>query len=123
MKGGHMKRADYRVAGRGAWPRRRLLQFTLPVGAAALAIACGGGKKESGGGASEQGTPTAGGTVAAQAGAFDKIKPGHYSWALAPSQEELDIAKTVKRGGTVKVLYLDPPHFDAARGYSCTIFH
>jgi ABC-type transport system substrate-binding protein len=60
--------------------------------------------------------------VAAQAGAVDKIKPGHYQNKLGASQEELDIAKTVKRGGTLKFRYLDPPHFDPARGFSCTIF-
>src|SRR6266540_370378 len=60
--------------------------------------------------------------MAAQAGAVDKIKPGHYFKNLAASQEELNIAQSVKRGGTLKFLYLDPPHFDQARGYSCTIF-
>jgi peptide/nickel transport system substrate-binding protein len=111
------------MAGRSGSITRRRVLASLPAGAAAFAIACGGGSKESdsGSGAS-QGAPTTGGTVAAQSGAVDKIKPGHYSQALGASQEELDIGKNVKRGGTVKFLYLDPPHFDPARGYSCTIF-
>jgi peptide/nickel transport system substrate-binding protein len=112
-----------------AWSRmgrRRLLQAGLPAGAAAFAIACGGSKDSGsttgGSGSGSASTPSTGGTVAAQAGAVDKIKPGHYTQNLAASQEEIDIAKTVKRGGTAKILYLDPPHFDFAKGYSCTLY-
>ncbi len=106
--------------------RRRLLATGLPAGVAALAIACGGSKSSksdsgSGSGASG-GTPSTGGKVAEQSGAVPKIAPGHYEKVLAASQEELNAATTVKRGGTMKMRYLDPPHFDAARAYSCTLY-
>lgn len=117
-----MGRPSYPNGAQSRWPRRRLLQTGLPAGAAALAIACGGGKSSTSSTSPQQGTPSTGGTVVAKAGAVAKIAPGHYQKELAASQEELDVAKNVKRGGTLKFLYLDPPHFDAARGYSCTIF-
>jgi len=105
------------------WPRRRLLRTGLPLGAAALLAACGGGKTVRQEAPAGGGTPTTGGKVAGQAGAVAKIQPGHYEKQLAASQEELDIAKNVRRGGTLRARYLDPPHFDPARAYSCTIFH
>ncbi len=76
---------------RGRLPRRRLLQVGLPVGAAAIAIACGGGGSKSGesaggGGGGGGGTPSTGGAVASQAGAVDKIQPGHYFKELAASK-------------------------------------
>ncbi len=109
-------------SGKG-WPRRRLLQTSIPLGAAAIVAACGGsgGSKDSVQ-RDDQGTVTAGGKTAAQAGAVPKIVPGHYERRLAASQEEINAATTVKRGGTYKFRYLDPPHFDAAKGYSCTIY-
>ncbi|HLZ71649.1 MAG TPA: ABC transporter substrate-binding protein [Dehalococcoidia bacterium] len=117
-------------------PRRRILQTSVPIGAVALVAACGGSNNKKGSSApANSGAPaaagtaapaisaaTAGGTVAAQSGAVDKIKPGHYQNQLAASQEELNAAKSVKRGGTVKFRYLDPPHFDHTRGFSCTIY-
>jgi peptide/nickel transport system substrate-binding protein len=118
-----MSSKAYRAAAQGRWPRRRVIAAGVPTGAAALLLACGGQQQGgSSGGSAPSAAGSTGGTVVAQAGAVDKIKPGHYFQALAPSQEEIDIAKNVKRGGTVRFLYLDPPHFDAARGYSCTIF-
>jgi peptide/nickel transport system substrate-binding protein len=106
------------------WPRRRVLTIGLPAGAAAFLIACGGGEKQPSAGQQPQagGIGSTGGRVSEQAGAVEKIVPGHYQKALAASQEELNAAQFAKRGGTVKFRYLDPPHFDAARGYSCTIW-
>jgi len=90
---------------------------------AAFLIACGGGsdsKKDASPVAQQTGIGSSGGKVADTAAA--KIMPGHYEKKLAASQEELNAKTTVKRGGTIKFLYLDPPHFDPARSYSCTIF-
>lgn len=122
-----MSRPRYSGSAGRSVGRRRLLQAGLPMGAAALMIACGGGDKKDSGSSSGSGSEkpaagTTGGTVVAQAGANAKVLPGHYFEKLAASQEELDAAKTAKRGGTVKILYLDPPHFDPARVYSCTVF-
>jgi peptide/nickel transport system substrate-binding protein len=117
-----MKSRASSMSGRqGRWPRRRLLTTSVPAGAAAFLIACGGDKDEQA--ASEEAAGRTGGTVAAQAGAVEKILPGHYTEALAASQEELNPAQFAKRGGTLLARYLDPPHFDASKGYSCTIYH
>jgi len=97
------------------------LQTSVPAGAAAFLIACGGDKSAEQE-ASEAAAGQTGGTVAAQSGAVEKIAPGHYTEALGASKEELNPAQFAKRGGTVRMLYLDPPHFDASKGYSCTIF-
>lgn len=115
-----MAQSRYTPGAQGRWPRRRLLQTSIPAGAAAFLIACGGDGNEQE--ASEAAAGQTGGTVAAQSGAVAKIAPGHYTEALAASQEELDPKQFAKRGGTVRMLYLDPPHFDASKGYSCTIF-
>jgi ABC-type transport system substrate-binding protein len=118
-----MAESRYAPGSGGRWPRRRLLKTGLPAGAAALLVACGGdGDKGGGSGEGGAASGTTGGTVAAQSGAVATIQPGHYTEQLAASKEELDAATTVKRGGTVRFLYLDPPHFDASKGYSCTIF-
>jgi peptide/nickel transport system substrate-binding protein len=119
-----MAQSRYAPGSQGRWPRRRLLKTSIPAGAAALLVACGGDSKESSTAdrTQESGIGSTGGTVAAQSGAVAKIAPGHYQKELAASQEELEPAKYVKRGGTMKFRYLDPPHFDAARGYSCTIY-
>jgi len=106
---------------RRGMPRRKLLKAGLPAGAAAFIIACGG-DSEDGQSGGDQPAGQTGGTVAAQTGAVQKIAPGHYTEALAASQEELEPAKFAKRGGTVRMLYLDPPHFDPSKGYSCTIY-
>ena len=120
-----MSRSRQLSGGGGVWPRRRLLQTSIPLGAAALAAACGGsggGGGNDSGARDDQGTVTTGGRTAAQSGAVPKIQPGHYERRLAASQEELDAKTTAKRGGTYKFRYLEPPHFDAAKGYSCTIY-
>src|SRR5829696_5500112 len=84
-----MKRQAGSMSGRqGRWPRRRLLKTGIPAGAAAFLIACGGDKDEQA--ASEEAAGQTGGTVAAQSGAVEKIAPGHYTEALAASQEELN---------------------------------
>ncbi len=81
------------------------------MGAAALMIACGGGDDDKGSGSSagsssgsnQPSAGTTGGTVVAQAGANAKVAAGHYFEKLAASQEELDAAKTAKRGGTITI--------------------
>src|SRR3712207_1643871 len=115
-----MAKSRYVSGSQARWPRRRLLKTSIPAGAAAFLIACGGDGDEQE--ASEAAAGQTGGTVAAQSGAVAKIVPGHYTQALAASQEELNPAQFAKPGGTVRMLYLDPPHFDASKGYSCTIF-
>ncbi|MGD9891345.1 MAG: ABC transporter substrate-binding protein [Dehalococcoidia bacterium] len=117
-----MKRRAGSMSGRqGRWPRRRLLTTGIPAGAAAFLIACGGDQDEQA--ASEEAAGQTGGTVAAQSGAVEKLAPGHYTEELAASQEELNPAQFAKRGGTLLARYLDPPHFDQSKGYSCTIYH
>lgn len=115
-----MSQRRYVPSSAGLWSRRRVVQTALPVGAAAIAIACGGGGKTAR--QETTGERTTGGMVATQVGGVAKIQGGHYEKRLAASQEELNAAQNVKRGGTLKFRYLDPPHFDPARGYSCTIY-
>ena len=107
--------------------RRRALKGALAAGTAAFIAACGGGSKNESGGSSGSsgssggsGTPTTGGKVVENVVA--KVTPGQYEKKIAASQEELDEAKTAKRGGTLKARYLEPPHFDAALNFSCTIY-
>lgn len=98
--------------------RRRQLLGAAALGSAGLALAaCGGGPKTS-----SSGTPTTGGREAAQSGAVEDIQPGHYERVLAPSRRELNPAQYVKRGGTLRFNYLDPPHFDIAATFSCTVY-
>jgi peptide/nickel transport system substrate-binding protein len=99
-----------------------LLRTSIPAGAAAFLIACGGDKSDDQE-ASEAAAGQTGGTVAAESGAVEKIAPGHYTEQLAASKEELNPAQFAKRGGTLLGRYLDPPHFDQSKGYSCTIYH
>ncbi len=115
-----MRQASDRSGAGGGWPRRRLLQVGLPAGAAAFVIACGGSSKSVK--EDQASVPSTGGKVGGESGSVAKLTAGHYEKRLAASQEELDAAKNVKRGGTMKFRYLDPPHFDAAKGYSCTIY-
>jgi peptide/nickel transport system substrate-binding protein len=103
------------------WQRRRLRRRQVLGGAVmsggALALAaCAGPKNTS------NSAPSTGGKAGGQAGSVDKIQPGHYERALAPSREELSAAQNVKRGGTLKFNYLDPPHFDIALTFSCTLY-
>ena len=121
-----MAAAKGRRAVSAAVTRRRLLGTSVTAGgAAAFLAACGGsgnnGEDSAGNQAANTGAPSTGGQTAVQSGAVAKIQPGHYEKQLAASQEELDAAKTAKRGGTIKFRYLDPPHFDAARAFSCTV--
>jgi peptide/nickel transport system substrate-binding protein len=96
---------------------RRQILGTAAVGGAGLALAACGKPSTT-----NTGAPTTGGKVGGQAGSVDKIAPGHYERSLPASKEELNAAQNAKRGGTAKILYLDPPHFDAALSYSCTLY-
>lgn len=105
----------------GGWQRRRVgrrrVLGAAAMSGAALAVAACAGPKNNGNAA-----PSTGGKAAGQAGAVDTIQPGHYERVLAPSKEELNAAQNVKRGGTLVFQYLDPPHFDLALSFSCTIY-
>lgn len=105
----------------GRLSRRSVLGLWAGMGgAAAFAAACGGSKDK--GEQQAGGEASTGGTVAGQSGAVAKIQPGHYEKQLAASQEELNAKETARRGGSIRFRYLDPPHFDAAAAYSCTLY-
>jgi len=96
--------------------RRQILGSAAAGGAGLALAACAQAPSK------PAGSPTTGGKAAGQAGAADKIAAGHYEKVLAASKEELNAAQNAKRGGTLKVQYLDPPHFDIALSYSCTLY-
>lgn len=121
--------ADTGYWGHGQLARRgrRAVLRAGALGAAGLSAAwiaaCGGsGGKKGGTDSGSAGDATTGGQVAQQSGAVAKIAPGHYEKQLAASQEELNAATTAKRGGVIKMRYLDPPHFDASKAFSCTLY-
>lgn len=106
----------HRLARRRLSRRQVLRAATLGGGLlAAAAFGCGGRDGSAGRG-------TTGGRTVAEAGSVEAIQPGHYERHLAASQEELNPAQYAKRGGTLRFQYLDPPHFDAALSYSCTLY-
>src|SRR5436305_2955087 len=82
--------------------RRQILGSAALGGAGLALVACG---KPSG---TNTGAPTTGGKAGGQAGSVDKIAAGHYEKSLPASKEELNPAQNAKRGGTAKILYLDP---------------
>ncbi|TAJ16924.1 MAG: hypothetical protein EPO65_12285, partial [Dehalococcoidia bacterium] len=51
-----------------------------------------------------------------------RVKPGLYEGAVPPSAAERNPKVNAKRGGTLKMRYLDPPRMDLARTLSCTIY-
>jgi len=71
---------------------------------------------------STSGTTTTGGKAGGGSGSVDDLAAGHYERVLGASKRELNPAQFAKRGGILKFNYLDPPHFDMALTFSCTIY-
>jgi peptide/nickel transport system substrate-binding protein len=83
-------------------------QATLPSGAGQVGTATGGA-------AAKGGTPVPKEQV--------RLKPGIYQGPVAASPAEANPEVNAKRGGTLKMYYLDPPRMDISRTLSCTIYH
>ena len=49
--------------------------------------------------------------------------PGFYGGPLPVTDAELDPAGSARRGGTLRLRYLEPPHLDINRTLSCTTYH
>jgi len=50
-----------------------------------------------------------------------RVPPGVYEGHIPPTAAELDPMTNARRGGTLLVRYLDPPHMDFSRTLSCTV--
>jgi peptide/nickel transport system substrate-binding protein len=101
--------------------------------AGAALIGCGGREPEAvaprptapPGGLAGAGTPAATPDPGATAVPADqvRVKAGIYDGVVPPSPAELNPMVNAKRGGTLQMVYLDPPRMDLNRTLSCTIFH
>ncbi len=52
-----------------------------------------------------------------------RVAPGVYDGPVPPSPAELNPGVNAVRGGTIRMLYLDPPRMDLSRTLSCTIYN
>src|SRR5690606_26704487 len=75
----------------------------------------------SGGGDGGNGSPAAGGGGGNVPAGQVRIAPGIYEGSIEPTAAEADPLTNGRNGGTLKALYLDPPHMDFNRTLSCTI--
>ena len=52
-----------------------------------------------------------------------RTRPGYYGGPLPAAPAELDPLASAKRGGTLRMRYLEPPHLDINRTLACTTYH
>ncbi|MPZ98582.1 MAG: hypothetical protein GEU80_04435 [Dehalococcoidia bacterium] len=109
---------------RSSFSRRSALRYAgIGIGglAGAALVGCGGDDDDgSSGGADGSGSPGAGGGGNVPAGEV-RIPAGLYEGSIEPTGAEADPLANGRYGGTLKALYLDPPHMDFNRVLSCTI--
>jgi len=120
------------LQGESYWNRRRISRRGALRGAGAVGLGLTGAAlvgcgeeddpalAESTGGQSGS-TPTTGGSGAQESPGQVRVAPGMYEGHIAPTQAEENYLQQGRRGGTLRVRYLDPPHMDFNRTLSCTV--